>query len=380
MSEVATTNAEESLDLLLKTIRGSAEATEDSIKKIADQITQQDQPDKLPSFLKELNTNSNTGTGVSLLALKNNAMLSYLNSTALVLLLKLSELRALQEDSGSEETIEQLKQNREKAVNNTIVQRVVLERGVKGLEKKISYQLDKMVRSYTRAAEADKKKQEAKLLRGDDAKDGQKKNAKDAGENEGEDEEDEDEEDEDSDADLNFKPNAFALSAKLNKEKAKAAKPETGAGGASTEKYRPPKISAVAPPVAMGKGPDAGGSTGANRRRKLQSMEEYIKEHGDAPSVEYSVGSNIVDHGRGGVKTSRETAKEEEISRYEEENFTRLPTTATKKTGKEKRKRDETSFFGEDWGMFSSSRSLDPASLRKSRPGSAWDRAKKRRK
>ncbi|GMM36849.1 Lcp5 protein [Saccharomycopsis crataegensis] len=340
----------ESITSLLKTIRASAETTEESIRKITKELQSNNE---LPSFI-QANNNSNNATGVSLLSLKNDALLSYVNSLGLLMLSKVEELKGVDDDA--------INKAKEKSIENTVVQRVVLERGVKGLENKISYQLDKMVRAYNRAKDEDKKGANSEKLSKEE-----KENSND---------ENEDEDDEDSDADLNFKPNAMALVSKLDsKNKKKNVKSDSTAEG---EKYRPPKISAVAPPVANADHRQSNDGKNENRRRKLQSMEEYIAEHGDAPMVARSIGSNIVDHGRGGIKTNREQAKEDEIERYEEENFTRLPSTMTKKTGKEKRNAKENNFFGEDWSIFGNNndKGFSGNSRKKS---SAWDRAKKRK-
>lgn len=107
-------------------------------------------------------------------------------------------------------------------------------------------------------------------------------------------------------------------------------------------------------------------------------MEEYLAESSDLPQAESSIGATIVDHGRGGVKTSRDKQKEKEIQRYEESNFTRLPSTATKKTFKQKMAERANTFAGEDWSMFNNKRDLKDGTSRKRKAGTAWDRVKRR--
>lgn len=305
---------------LLKTIEASSESSGESIRKILDVLQQ----NEVPEFLED----SSEGHGVSLLSLKYDSLLSYLNSLALILLSRVEDLKDSlngDDESGAAEASE-------KAVENSVVQRVVLERGVKGLEKKISYQLDKMVRSYNKEKDSHKHLPTEVNI----------------------------DEDSDSDADLNFKPNALALSKRDENDEERPGKT-----------YKPPKITAIAPPSS-----NTGGSKPG---RKLQAMEEYIEERGDAPLTEYSIGSNIVDHGRGGIKTKHDVAKEEEITRYEEDNFTRLPRTQTKKSAKDKKKEQENVFGGEDWGIFNNNREYNGGSNKRKANG-AWDKAKRKRK
>lgn len=300
------------MDQLLDTIQTSVDATRQSVEK-----TQTELDSPVPEIVEQLSRHEKP-EGMSLLALKNSCMLSYLNNIALVLL---SQLERTASSDGLNE----------KAVIQSIVQRVTMERGIKGLEKRLSYQLEKSINAFQRM-----EKQDTEAPKANDSE-----------------EDSEDEQD-----GLAFKPDASAFADKQTEDK-----------------YKPPKISAVAPP--KGKPTDRN----EQRHKKLQSMEEYLRESSDMPSVEQSIGSNIVSHGRDGVKTSRDKEKEEQIQRYEESNFTRLPSTMTKKSSSQKRKEQQDHFAGEDWSMFSKDRDDDmrTSSSRRKKATSAWDRAKKRR-
>lgn len=287
---------------------------------------------ELPTLVSELVAKSGLEIeGVSLLSLKNHLLLSYLNSLVLVVLAHLERM------SGD---VEDLKL---KAVQSSVVLRVTLEKGIKPLEKKLSYQLDKMVRTYNRMLEDEEK-------------------AKTAAESRAEANSDESEEESDSESDsdddaLAHRPDAAAL--------AKMAKPAS-----TNQAYKPPKISAVAPPTETEK---------PKSSKKLQSMEEFLQENSDMPSTEVSIGSSIVDHGRGGVKTSKDRQREAEIQAYEESNFTRLPSTMTKKSFKQKEAEKRNNFAGEDWLMFNNKRSLEESTSRKRKPTTAWDKVKRRK-
>lgn len=346
--------SEQSLDLLLQ---GIIQSLDQTMKAVEDtKLRYIDESELLlPPMIKQILSKDKAELeGMSLLALKSNSLLSYVNNLALIIL---SHLTRLQQENVEEQ--------KEAAVKASIEQRVTMEKGVKPLEKKLLYQLDKMVRSFYRMEEESAKLEEKV-----------KEQSATIGRNpahSNEDSEDESSDSEEEDDALSFRPDAAALARMApSKQKRKPTKdvPEEE----SKEKYKPPKISAVAPPSANFD--DRAGPKQHNR--KLQSMEEYLQETSDLPQTETSIGSTIIDKGRGGVKTSRERQKEKEIQRYEESNFTRLPHTATKKSFKQKMAERVNNFAGEDWSMFNSNRDLKDGTSRKRKAASAWDRAKKR--
>lgn len=344
--------SEKSLDVLLKEISQSLDQTKSAIEDTRSKYIN-DSELLLPPMIKQILSDGNHELeGMSLLSLKSNSLLSYVNNLTLVILSHLTRM----EHEGTEE-------KKELAVKGSIEQRVTLEKGVKPLEKKLLYQLDKMIRSFHRMEE-EAAKMELKLAEEADAKANNEAASEDNSEDDSDSEDDEDA--------LSYRPDAAALAkmAPSIKKKQTAASTEEE----SKEKYKPPKISAVAPPSANFD--DRAGPKQHNR--KLQSMEEYLAEASDLPQAENSIGSTIVDKGRGGVKTNRERQKEREIQRYEESNFTRLPNTATKKSFKQKMAERVNNFAGEDWSMFNSNRELKDGTSRKRKAASAWDRAKKR--
>ncbi|KAF5092853.1 hypothetical protein D0Z03_002665 [Geotrichum reessii] len=305
--------------------------------------------------------------GLSLLDLKNQALLSYLHNSVLILLGKLE--RCSNNDDADSTNLEELKQ---KAVKNTVTQRVVLEKGVRGLESKVSYQVEKALRAYARS-KADAEEKSKKVSKNN--------------------EDDDDDEDNDEDL-LMFKPNPKLLLNNSNKPTA-AEKPKSrrhrdsdseddeDKPRASTEKYQVPKISAVSQQQAH---PDAGPNPRANKRQvKNAIMEDYLEATSVTPVAEPSIGSTILDHGRGGIKSARDRRKEKEIRDYEETNYTRLTSIQkkeqTKKNKKGRHDFSNDSFFGEDWN-FSSKSNVDSATKKRRSGGAAsvWDKAKKRRR
>ena len=345
------------IDTLLKDIITSTKSTKSSVDELVSYIQESasSHPELVENLIKKSSHTSKL-EGVSLLSLKNESLVSYINNLILIVL---SQLERLESDDVEEKKLE--------VVKRSIVQRVSLEKGVKPLEKKINYQLDKMVRAYGRM-EQDELKAEQKL----------NEEKEDKGSEEDDSEDDSDDDDSDEDDNLQYRPDASAL-AKLAPSSTKSKKSSlSSTTEESNEKYKPPKISAMAPPTAISQ-KDIDGKSNNGKNRKVQSMEEYLQEQSDMPSIDASIGSTIIDHGRGGVKTAHDRRKEKEIQDYEENNFVRLPTNQTKKSFKEKQRDLRNQFAGEDWSMFNNKDVTKEGTSRKRKAGTVWDRVKKKK-
>ncbi|EGV65867.1 hypothetical protein CANTEDRAFT_133291 [Yamadazyma tenuis ATCC 10573] len=300
------------IDEVISTITPSLESTNDGILKILEYEMQND----LPEFINQL----------------------LLDSKMMIILSQIERTK--------EGKYEEADDVREKSIESTIAQRVTIERGIKPLEKKLNYQLDKMIRTYNKML------QEYEAKGNDDQQNASVNN-------------DNDDSSEESEDELAYRPDASSLMSKASKKA--SSKPEEPI----QEAYKPPKISAMAPPTRE--------ETKNKPSKKLQSMEEYLRENSDLPMEEKSIGVNIVNHGRGGVKTDSERRKEKELQTYEETNFVRLPSTMTKKDKYQKRKELNNTFGGEDWSMFNNSRQLSEGTSRKRKPNSVWDKVKRRK-
>ena len=375
------------IDLLLKSVMSSAESTRYAVDELTAHI--KENRDNLPDFINKLlqKLNQKEPEGISLLSLKNDALASYINNLSLVVLSQLDRLEGgnsthgldHNNNSGDVDYRTEVSKQRDEAIARTIVQRVTLEKGVKPLERKINYQMENLVKAYNKT-EAQQKEQERKDEK--EGEEGSSSSISSGGDRNASNklvasssDDDDNEEDDDEDDELAYRPDATAL-AKLA-PKATKSKSSTSAStlSSSTEKYKPPKISAVAPPSSI-KEPTAK----PDKTKRLQSMEEYLQEQSDLPIAEANIGSTIVGHGRGGVKTQHDRRKEKEIQAYEESNFTRLPATQTKKSFREKQRDMANQFAGEDWSIFENrDRNMSEGTSRKKRPASSWDRAKKRR-
>jgi U3 small nucleolar ribonucleoprotein protein LCP5 len=268
--------------------------------------------------------------GISLLSLKNHALLSYLHNLVLIIGARV----AATEDKQVTSIVDN-------AVKSTIVQRVVLEKGIKGLESKLAYQIEKVLRAYSKSNEGQKTIDNGSS--------------------------DVVEQESDSDDDvLNYKPNPLALNGgDANREE----KPTNE----KAEKYQAPKIAAVTPFTKERK----------TRKHRNIAMDEYINDMSVAPTAEPSIGSTIMDQGRGGERTEFDRKKQKELQNYEEENYTRLPGLSKKQEKRAARQRQRDafgkSFMGEDWS-FLGQKGGNSGSKRKQKQTSIWDRTKKRQK
>ncbi|KAF2422466.1 hypothetical protein EJ08DRAFT_682678 [Tothia fuscella] len=275
----------------------------------------------LPSLLSNLQTSLESANlpaeldvlpppnGISLLDVKNELFLSYLQNLVFLILIK---LRHASNTTEGDDVAGVAKLN-EDATKKLAELRLYLEKGVKPLEARLKYQIDKVVKAADDAAwdsatnGAAKSKEASKKARKEANGDG---SASDAGTDSND----------DSDAssevnELSYRPNPAAL-----------LRPSAGATTRSTADepsdgiYRPPRITATSMPTTKGK-------EERTERRPLKSatLDEYIAtELSTAPVAEPNIGSTIASGGRR-TKTQRERDDEANRTRFEEENLMRLP-------------------------------------------------------
>lgn len=250
--------------------------------------------------------------GVSLLNVKNELLLSYLQNLVFLILLKIRNARtekSLDNESAPNEVVEKL-----------VELRLYLEKGVRPLEDKLRFQLDKILRS---------------------AEDAERNAQRDANAEKAPDSDDS----EDSEDDSKPAPNKMAgpgfnfIAGKEPVGMAAATKDKTGV-------YRPPKFAPTVMPTTERRE--------ARDRRPMKSatMDEYISnELSAAPVAEPSVGTNFMAGGRT-IKTATQRAEEDRRREYEESNFTRLAPESKKDRAARKKAEGKTSkmqFGGEDW-------------------------------
>lgn len=296
---------------------------------------------------------------VSLLSLKNGAMLAYVSA--------LMEVVGARMDPQCADVTAQAARER------SVESRVVLERGVKPLEKKLGYQLEKLVRAYMRAEKE---------------YDGAEKRAKSESAAAAAASGDEDDGSSSEDEELSYRPNMISARGSKSTTKEKVPAAEGDEEEQNDGVYRPPKINAQLPPQATTHFEDRFSAQDHRDRSglsKLQAMDEYIKDQSEQPDWGTSIGADILDHGRGGIKSSRDTEKERRVTSFEEDNFTRVNHMGMNKAERTRQKRRQRAqkanvIGGEDFGIFSSKRKMEDSTSRRStkKPRSAWDRAKRR--
>ncbi|PGG96003.1 hypothetical protein AJ79_09770 [Helicocarpus griseus UAMH5409] len=286
--------------------------------------------------------------GISLLDTKNEIFLSYLQNLVFVILLQLRHLSANASEKRDGAKSDEASSLRSSAVKKLTELRVYLERGVRPLEGRLKYQVDKVLkaaedaeRNQQEAASKGKKPSKERNEAGDDDDDGSESGSEDGSGSESNGSEDSEAEDEDID-ELAYRPNLSAFSRGTQEPpKSKAtSKKDTGDGI-----YRPPKIKPTALPTTTA---DSREEKRGRRTPKSAVIDEFVSaEMSSAPTAQPSIGTTIRDGGRS-VRSERDRAKELEKRAYEEGNFVRLP----KETKKERTKRGGNrpgGYGGEDW-------------------------------
>ncbi|KAJ5379680.1 uncharacterized protein N7496_002108 [Penicillium cataractarum] len=308
--------------------------------------------------------------GISLLDTKSEILLSYLQNLVFLIIFQLRQTKSDEPEIAADSAL------RDEAVNKLVELRVFLDRGVRPLEGRLKYQIDKVIKA---AEDSERTERPAKSKK-------PKKVSKTAGsgsedESEDDDEEsnseaDSDEEDSDEEEDMDemaYRPNVAALAKgkveqKLPQAKATRQEPSDGI-------YRPPKIMPTALPTTERRE--------RQDRRHLRSnvIDEFVSaEMSAAPMAEPSIGSTIIAGGRQ-TKSKKDREHEAERTRYEETNFVRLP----KETKKELAKRGgggrgDSTYGGDEWkGLTEGADRIERLTRRSKNSGSALEKSRKRK-
>lgn len=291
--------------------------------------------------------------GNTLFDTKNEIFLSYLQALALR---NLNVIRSIKNGDDAAATQKLSNDITKKLVEH----RVYLERGVKPLELKLKYQVDRVVK----AAEDQERNAAAKDRQVALA------NAKAAAKHEA----DEDDSD-DSDAELGADMTAYQPN--LSTIESKQAEGDGTRRGKSSEDgvYRPPRISATTMPTTERREARA-----ERRPNRSATLDEYVStELSEAPMTEPSIGSNLASGGRQ-TKSARNLREEAERRDYEETNLVRLPVMSKKERAKMGLgKPSDGGFGGEEWrGLGQSIDRIGDLTKRKGRD-STLDKSRKRR-
>lgn len=275
--------------------------------------------------------------GISLLDVKNEIFLSYLQSLALRHIELIRDVREIVTGRKSSKSDENSSALQDQLVNNLIRQRVYLEKGVRPLEERLKYTIDKTLRA---AAEEDQRLGRANVSGGKQKKSTRSGSTSES-EDEGEDSDDSSSSSEDEDDGLSRNPNLQAWNQRG--PGSSAATPDSKPS--SDDKsgvYRPPRVTATSMPENFDRA-----SRRKERPDRSRTLDEYVStELADGPTAQPSIGSTIAQGGRRQI-SERERAKEQERRDYEETHLMRLPKESNKEIAK-KRGRDG-GFGGEDW-------------------------------
>lgn len=247
----------------------------------------------------------NPPNGISLLDTKNALLLSYIQNLVFLVIVKLRHTSPPDQNGDTDLTAA--------AVRKLVELRLYLERGIRPLEGRLKYQIEKVLRAADDADRAAATKTHTSFDKNSTTKvSGAEDDASDVSATH-------------SVAspppakpsDLSYRPNPAALLRK--QESSSNAKSSTTR---TTAAYKPPRIT----PTSMPK-PTASSHHDGRRQRKSYLLDEYVSsELSSAPLAQPSIGSNstILDRGRGSLN-ARQRETERERTEYEERNFARLP-------------------------------------------------------
>lgn len=261
--------------------------------------------------------------GISLLDVKNEILLSYVQNLVFLILLKLRSSKNGDSDSKSSDLDESV---REKLVEL----RLYLEKGARPLEEKLRFSIERFLRTAEDAQRDEKEK--AHKLNGD------------ASDSEEDSDDDEDESEEETGKSSFHKPGNMSAAPRFGALRddvtARPAQREDAPSGV----YRPPKRERQVMETQRKEKSD-------RRPNRSRTMDEFINsELSAAPLAEPSIGTTIVQGGRK-MKTADERKDEAERREYEETNFVRLPVQSKKDKAKKAREagRAAHQFGGEEW-------------------------------
>lgn len=273
--------------------------------------------------------------GISLLDVKNELLLSYLQNLIFLILLKLRNAKpGSSDDDDNVSTLDE-------SVRSKLVElRLYLERGARPLEEKLRFSIDRFLRTAD-DAERERKAREAAVEEQDDS------------DSDSASEKDDDDDAESEDEQTTRKPSKHGkASAAPNFSNlvddvatAKRAKEADPSGI-----YRAPKRDrqVMDQPSRRGEKPDR------HRRPagRSHTMDEFVQsELSAAPLAEPSVGTTIVQGGRK-TKTAAQRRTEDERREYEETNYVRLPKESKKDRAaraKAEGRSGRMTFGGEEW-------------------------------
>lgn len=277
--------------------------------------------------------------GISLLDIKNELFLSYVQNLVFLIIVKLRHASSSSNKNGN--TRQSLVKAHDEIVKKLVELRLYLEKGVRPLEGRLKYQVDKVVRAAEEAERASKVGLSKEEVNGTHRQKGKKHEDVNKRNDASDDLEQENESDSDQEVnELSFRPNLSALM----RPNASSDRRMEADEAKSDDIYRPPRIAPTTLPVTRTKE-----EREARRPVKSATLDEFIAtELSSAPLAEPSIGSTIVSGGRRNI-SQRERDEQAERRVYEEAHFVRLPKESKKQRAKKGNKSHDGGFGGEEW-------------------------------
>lgn len=309
--------------------------------------------------------------GISLLDAKSEILLSYLHNLVFLIVIQLRNV------SGSNESDDAVKAThspvRDEVVKKLIELRTFLDRGVRPLEGRLKYQIDKVVTAAEDAERTERPAKSRKSKKVAEADPSRSDGASSDEENASSSEEDSDEQSEEDDVDeMAYRPNVAAFSRAKPEEKQQrvAATKQIPIDGI----YRPPKIMPTSLPTAERRERED------RRPRRSNVIDEFVSaEMSSAPMAEPSIGSTIIAGGRQ-TKSKKDREREAERTRYEETNFVRLPKETKKELAKRGGGRRDATFGGDEWkGLTEGADRIERLTRRARNGGAVLEKSRKRK-
>ncbi|KAI9857845.1 MAG: hypothetical protein M1824_004576 [Vezdaea acicularis] len=252
--------------------------------------------------------------GISLLDTKNELLLSYLQNLVFLIILKLRNAASSNRDEEEASKLD------DQVVRKLVELRIYLERGVRPMEGRLKYQIDKVLHAADDASRSQKQQEKPtstngrpkKLHESGDSSDG-------SGPSDADDDEAATSNTTPQIDELSYRPNPSAL--QRRQPTSSSTVPTNPTNKSSTSAiYKPPRITPVSLPTTNPSKPSTRRPPPTSR-----TLDEYITtELSSAPTPLPSIGSLITASGRR-TKSAREQLAEQERKTYEESNFVRLP-------------------------------------------------------
>lgn len=301
--------------------------------------------------------------GISLLDTKNEILLSYLHNLVFLIIFQIRQSSSGTDSNGTEGTLDD--NLKDGAVKKLTELRVFLDRGVRPLEARLKYQIDKVIKAADDSERTERPAQ-SKKSKAHKAVDSGSEVASSEDEDGSGSDEDKDEMDE-----MAYRPNVSAFS--KSKVEPKQVKSQANRAEPSDGIYRPPRIM----PTAL---PTTDSRERADRRpRRSNVIDEFVNaEMSSAPMAEPSIGSTIVAGGRE-TKSKKDREYEADRKRYEETNFVRLPSETKKELAKRRGRGPQSTYGGDEWQSLGEGADRIESLTRRGKNGGALEKSRKRK-